>query len=123
MPSLRTPPSGFGISTPFYRLWCVGSAEELFPDGWPMLFQVSRQLLDGHPVDAWTAFVGLHSSQCLLAVFPLADFFHPLLGSQTFCCALRQLRFGPSLGGHRGCTPTLLREGQTVLVFLPLVGC
>src|ERR1700730_2447534 len=47
---------------PFYRLWSVGSAEELFPDGWPMLFQVTRQFLDGHPVDAWTAFVGLHSS-------------------------------------------------------------
>src|SRR5229473_4009606 len=49
-------------SHPFYRLWCVGSVEELFPDGWPVLFQVSRQFLDGHPVDAWTAFVGLHSS-------------------------------------------------------------
>ena len=47
---------------PFYRLWSVGSAEELFPDGWPMLFQVSRQFLDGYPVDAWTALVGLHSS-------------------------------------------------------------
>src|SRR6266850_458708 len=47
---------------PFYRLWSVGSAEELFPDGWPMLFQVTRQCLDGYPVDAWTAFVGLHSS-------------------------------------------------------------
>src|ERR1039457_4342934 len=47
---------------PFHRFWSIRSAEELFPDGWPVLFQVSRQLLDGHPVDAWTAFVGLHSS-------------------------------------------------------------
>jgi hypothetical protein len=47
---------------PFHRLWGVGSAEELFPVGGPMLFQVCRQFLDGHPVDAWTAFVGLHSS-------------------------------------------------------------
>src|SRR6266850_458705 len=31
------------------------------PNGWPMLFQVTRQFLDGYPVDAWTAFVGLHS--------------------------------------------------------------
>src|SRR5712664_2562224 len=66
---------------PFYRLWSVGSAEELFSDGWP------------------------------------------LLASRTFCSAFRQLRFGPSLEGHRGCTLTLLREGQTVLAFLPLVGC
>src|ERR1700745_2313620 len=33
------------------------------------------------------------------------------LASRTFCFALRQLRFGPSIEGHRGCTPTLLREG------------
>src|ERR1700730_5981231 len=107
---------------PFHRSWCVGSVAELFPDGWQVLFQVSSQFLDVPSVDAWTAFVSLHSSLCLLSVFPLADFFHPLLGSRTFCLALRQLRFGPSLEGPRGCTPTLLRKGQTVLVFLPLVG-
>src|SRR6266704_1197006 len=47
---------------PFYWLWCVGSVEELFADDWPVLFQVPRQFLDGHPVNAWAAFVGLHSS-------------------------------------------------------------
>src|SRR6267378_121720 len=51
---------------PFHWLWCVGSVEELFADDWPVLFQVSRQFLDGHPVNAWAAFVGLHCrSACL----------------------------------------------------------
>jgi len=36
--------------------------EELFPNGWPVLLQVSRPFLDSHPIDAWTAFVGLPSS-------------------------------------------------------------
>jgi site-specific DNA recombinase len=47
---------------PFHRLGSIGSAEELFSDGWPVLFQVSRQLLDSHPVDARTPLVGFHSS-------------------------------------------------------------
>jgi site-specific DNA recombinase len=47
---------------PFHWLWWVGSVEELFADDWPVLFQVSRQFLDGHPVNARAAFVGLHSS-------------------------------------------------------------
>ena len=47
---------------PFHWLWCVGSVEELFADDWPVLFQVSRQFLDGHPVDARTPFIGFHSS-------------------------------------------------------------
>jgi len=65
---------------PFHRLWCVGSVEELFPDGWPVLFQVSRQFLDGHPVDAWTAFV---SRRLLIAPFiPLRGPFRPSLLAQ-----------------------------------------
>src|SRR6267378_515562 len=47
---------------PFHRLGSIGSAEELFSDGWPVLFQVSRQWLDSHPVDARTPLVGFHSS-------------------------------------------------------------
>jgi hypothetical protein len=35
-------------------LWCVGSTEELFSNGWPVFFQVPGQLLDRHPVDART---------------------------------------------------------------------
>src|SRR6266849_3488113 len=42
-----------------YRLRPVGSTEKLFTNRWPVLLQVSWQLLDGHPVDAWTSLVGL----------------------------------------------------------------
>jgi len=81
---------------PFYRLRFIGSTQQLFPDDWPMLFQVLRQLLDGHPVHAGAPFVGLDSCQCLLAVFPLADFFHQLFANgRAFCPALRRERFGP----------------------------
>ena len=37
---------------PLHRLRLIGPAQQLFPDGWPVLFQVLRQFLDGHPVHA-----------------------------------------------------------------------
>ena len=96
MPSFRTPPSGFGISTRLHRLRLIGPAQQLFPDCWPVLFQVPRQLVDGHPVHASASFVGLDSCQCLLAVFPLADFLHQLFANgRAFCPTLRRKRFGP----------------------------
>src|SRR5215469_9125982 len=89
-----------------------------------MLLQVLWQLLDGHPVDSRTSFVGLDSLQCLLAVFQLADFFHQSFGSsQAFSLTLRHPRFGPFPGRLRSITPTFRRKGQFPLfglVFLPL---
>ncbi len=45
-----------------------------------MLLQKRWQLLDGHPIHPRASFIGLDSFQCLLAVFPLADFLHQLFG-------------------------------------------
>ena len=62
-----------------------------------MLFQVLWQLLDSHPIHARASFVSLDSCQCLLAVFPLADFLHQLFANgRAFGLALRHKRFGPS---------------------------
>jgi hypothetical protein len=78
-----------------------------------MLFQVLWQLLDGHPIHSSTPFIGLDSFQCLLAVFPLADFLHRLFGDgRAFDPALSRRRFGPFLETLRGFTPILLHKGQ-----------
>jgi hypothetical protein len=87
---------------PPHRLRFIGPVQQLFPNGWPMLFQVLWQLLDGHPVHASTPLVGLDSSQCLLAVFPLADFLHQLFRrwpgfrSRAFPQTIRSLPRRPS---------------------------
>ena len=60
---------------PLHRLRSIGPTLQLLLEDWPVLFQVLRQLLNGHPVRSRTPFVGLDSFQCLLAVFPLADLF------------------------------------------------
>ena len=99
MPSFRTPPSGFGIST---RLTGCGSyipRSNCSRMTGQVLFQGLWQLLDGHPVHASAPFVSLDSCQCLLAVFPLTDFFHQLFANgRAFGPALRRERFGPFLG-------------------------
>src|SRR5262245_42252772 len=61
---------------PPYRFWFVGSVQQLFPDGWPMLFQVVGDSDDGHPVDARTTLISLHLPQCFLQIFSLTYFLH-----------------------------------------------
>ena len=48
----------------------VGPAQQLFPNGWPVLLQVRWQLLDGHPVDSRTSLVGLDSCSMPAYSFP-----------------------------------------------------
>jgi hypothetical protein len=43
-----------------YRSPVYRSAQQLFPDGEPVLQQVATELSDGHPVDPGATFVGLH---------------------------------------------------------------
>jgi hypothetical protein len=110
---LSHPSVRFGDFHPSYRLRLIGPVQQLFPDGWPVLFQVSRKVMNGHAVHAGTPLVGLDSFQCLLAVFPLADFLHQLFGnSWAFDPALSRRRFGPFRKALRGFTPILLHEGQ-----------
>src|SRR5207249_7491863 len=57
-PSVR-----LGDFYPPHRLRLIGPAPQLFPNGWPVLFQVSRKFVNGHAVHARTPFVGLDSCQ------------------------------------------------------------
>ena len=41
-----------------------------------MLFQVGRELVDGHPIDTRTTLIGLHPLQCFYQVFSLAYLLH-----------------------------------------------
>src|ERR1700740_1657863 len=43
-----------------YWLRLIDPVQQLFPDGKPMLLQVTAELTDGHPVDPCAPFVGLH---------------------------------------------------------------
>ena len=89
-----------------------------------MLLEVCLQFANAQPVHPWSPSVGLDSSQCLLAVLPLADLFHQSFGiGRTFVRVLRRGRFGPSLDRAQGFTPTCCRQGQSQLLgscFLPL---
>src|SRR4030095_9012039 len=58
-------------SPPPSRLRLISPVQQLFPDGWPVLLQVILDSADGHPVNAWTTFIGLHLPQCCLQVFSL----------------------------------------------------
>lgn len=52
---------------PLHWLRLINTDEQLFPDGWPMLFQMSRKVVNRHAVHAGVPLVGLDSLQCLLA--------------------------------------------------------
>jgi hypothetical protein len=67
-----------------------------------MLSQVIRELLDGHPVDARTALVRLHTTQCFLQVLSLTHRLHQRVGDRwAFGLALRHDRFGVLTGRGR----------------------
>ena len=84
------------------RLRLVGPAQQLFPNRWPVLLQILRHLAYGHPIHARTTLVGLDSSQCLLAVLPLADLFHQSLRYRP---GFRRVRFAVSVSVP--CPPVL----------------
>src|ERR1035441_1307854 len=56
---LAHPSVRFGDFNPPHRLRLIGSAQQLFPDGWPVLLQIVGYSIDSHPVDARTTLVGL----------------------------------------------------------------
>src|SRR5262249_57525143 len=61
---------------PTDRLGFVGPTQQLFPNGWPVLFPVVGELIDGHPIDARATFVSLHLPQCFLQILWLTYFLH-----------------------------------------------
>ena len=96
MPSFRTPPPiRLRDFHPSNRLRLVGPTQQLFPDGWPVLFQVAGDFIDGHPIDACTTFISLHPPQCFLQVFSLTYFLHQSIrAGWAFGSMYRRERFG-----------------------------
>src|ERR1043166_2174394 len=68
---LSHPTVRLGAFHPPYRFRFISPVQQLFPDGWPVLFQVVRDSDDGHPIDTRTTLIGLHLQQCFLQVFSL----------------------------------------------------
>src|ERR1035438_7556621 len=83
----------------------IGPIQQLFPDGWPMLFQVILDADDGHSVDARTTLIGPHLPQCCLQFsrshtasinrFVLAGFSVPLIAPDDSVSSLPASRASP----------------------------
>jgi len=73
---LSHPSVRLGDFHPSHRLRFIGPIQQLFPDGWPVLFQIVLEPDDSHAVDARTAFVGPHLPQCCLQVLSLTYCLH-----------------------------------------------
>jgi hypothetical protein len=69
---------GFRYLYPPDWLRPVGSAEQLRPDIWPMLTQVTLGIFDGHPIDARSAFVASHALPRAHEIFSFAHLFHEM---------------------------------------------
>ena len=121
MPSLRTPPSGLGISTRFTGCGSIGPAQQLFPNGWPVLFQVVGELIDGHAVHSRTTFVGLDPSHCFLQVFSLTYRLHQSIrASWVFGFIRRPERFSLFSGRAFGLHPSA-PDGKSSCIWMILL--
>ena len=65
-----------GYFDPSNRLRLVGSVEQLGPDGWPMLTQITHSFVDGHAVDARATFVTTHAFPRYFEVLSIAHLLH-----------------------------------------------
>jgi hypothetical protein len=107
---------------PPYRLRLVCSVQQLFPDRWPVLLQVVRELPDSHPVDSGTTSIGLYLPQCFLQIVSLTYFLHQSIRiSWAFGVMGRQKRFGLFSSRSTGFTRSRERKVQFKLDMLPLV--
>ena len=116
MPSFRTPAVRLGDFHPPHRLRLVGPVQKVFSDGWPVLGQVAREVVDGHSIDTRTALVGLHAPQCFLQVVSLTHLLHQSVGSSgAFGSTGRPGRFSLSPVSLSSFTRQLDREVQSCL--------
>ena len=91
---------------PFNRLRHVGPREQLCPDGWPVLPQVGRGVVDGQPVDAGTTLVPTDAFPRFFEIASVAHLLHELVfDSRAVGGSLRRGWFGPWAVGGRGFTP------------------
>ena len=85
-----------------------------------MFFQIGCQVLDGHPVDARGALVGLHLYQCLLQIVTLDNRFHGRPDCRpAFDIGSRRAGFGLLGGGASGFTRCPGAQVQLELILLP----
>ena len=110
-PELSDPATALRDFLPLHRLRLVGPRDELLADLFPVLGQVLRQLVHGHPVDAGTALVLPHALQCRLGVAALDHLFHQAVRSWALVSVRRRRRFAAPLA-TRGFTPTFQWELQ-----------
>src|SRR5215471_2059490 len=73
---LSHPSVRLGDFHPPYRLRFVSSVQQLFSDGWPVLFQVVGDSADSDPIDTRATFISLYLPQCGLQVFSLTYLLH-----------------------------------------------
>jgi len=91
-------------------------------DGWPVLCQVTREVVDSHSIDARATFVGLHPPYCFLQIDSLAHFLHQSIrAGWAFGVMHRRNRFGLFLFRFAGFTRWRGREVQFSLGVLPPV--
>jgi hypothetical protein len=110
-PELSDPATALWDFLPLHRFRLVGPRDELLANLLPVLRQVLRQLVHGHPVDAGTALVLLHALQRRLGVAALDHLFHQAIRSWALVSAHRRRRFAASLA-PRDFTPTVQREHE-----------
>ena len=104
MPSGRSAARRLRYLDPPHRLRLVGAVKQLSPDRGPVLLQVGRQLVDGHPVDARRALVApdlrqrlpsCHARQSLPSTAQRPPGFRARLSPRALR-SLRRRRFGAS---------------------------
>ena len=94
----------------------VGPREQLCPDGWPVLPQVGRGVVDGQSVDAGTTLVPTDAFPRFFEIASVAHLLHELVfGRRAVGGSLRRGWFGPWAVGGQGFTPPGRRQGQTLL--------
>src|SRR5450755_2581930 len=107
---------------PPHRLRCISSAQQLFPDGWPMLFQAVADFIDAHAIDSRATLIRLHPPQCFLQIFSLTYFLHQSIRiGWAFGVMSRQTRFSLFPPRFAGFTRWRGREVQFKLDILLLV--
>src|SRR5712691_11309483 len=91
-------------------------------DGWPVLCQVTREVVDSHSIDARTTFIGLHPPYCFLQIDSLAHFLHQSIrAGWAFGAMCRRKRFGLFLFRFAGFTRWQGQEVQCSLRVRPPV--
>ena len=110
---LSDPALRLGDLDPLDRLRLVGSVKQSRPNAWPVLTQVVRGVVDGHPIHAGTTLVPSNAFPRSFEVLSVAHLLHQILCCcRAFGCGLRHGWFGPLATADGGFTPVSRFQGQ-----------